>query len=183
MKDLKFSTVVYALKSALIGALFFIVPHVIAQEIPTTVTPLDWTDTTYMKQQRERVNRLTSDQLGTPIRGNTSDLVTLQRVIDKKLIKRTDKLALQALGIVLGDVFLLKEPELEWKVYEDNYGRSRALCIKKTQDCLFPATMLSRRMKAGLLPNVNKVFIEALDLIATHLPPLPYGVKRTYTAD
>lgn len=184
MKDLIFSNSTFMLKSALIGAIFLISSLCSAAPFdPLTVTLPDGTDIDYMAKQRASVNRLAIDHLGTPIRGNIGDLATLQRIIDETLIKSNDKLTLQALGVVLGDAFMLKEPTLSWKIYEDKRGRSRALCIRQTQDCLFPITMLSRRMKAGLTPNVKKIFVEALYLISTKLPELPYGVKRKYTAD
>jgi hypothetical protein len=139
-----------------------------------------WTDNSYLAKQRARVDRLTRENIGTPIRGDKTDLTTLQRVVDRELVASDDKLTLQALGVVLADVMLKAEPELAWKIYEDRRGRSRALCIKGTQDCLFPITMLSRRMKVGLKPDVKKVYVEAMALVAAQLPELPYGEQRQY---
>ncbi len=163
--------------------LLILAPVTFSAPAPLIISPLDWMDNTYMTDQRARVDQLTRNKLGTPIRGNKADLLTLQRVIDGGLIKANDKQTLQALGVILGDVFLITEPLLEWKVYEDKAGRSRALCVKQTEDCLFPITMLSRRMKFKLVPNVNKVFLEALDLLKPHLPEPPYGAIREYTVD
>ena len=53
-------------------------------------------------------------------------------------------------------------------------GRSRALCVKQTSSCLFPVTMLSRRMKVGTKPDVKKIYNEAILLMQKHLPKLPY---------
>ena len=144
------------------------------------IEDLSWTDSSYLAKQRARVDRLTRENTGTPIRGDKTDLNTLQRVVDRELVANDDKLTLQALGVVLADVMLTAEPALEWKIYEDKRGRSRALCIKDTQDCLFPVTMLSRRMKVGLKPDVKKVYVEAMDLVGAQLPPLPYGETREY---
>lgn len=144
------------------------------------VEDLSWTDNSYLAKQRARVDRLTRENIGTPIRGDKTDLTTLQRVVNRELVASDDKLTLQALGVVLADVMLKAEPALAWKIYEDRRGRSRALCIKDTQDCLFPITMLSRRMKVGLKPDVKKVYVEAMQLVGAQLPDLPYGEKREY---
>ncbi|MDO3382191.1 DUF3806 domain-containing protein [Gilvimarinus algae] len=168
---------------ALIALLVFCSASTLAQEpsATVTITDLSWTDESFLSNQRARVDRLTKEQLGTPLRGDKTDLSTLQRIVDRELIGASDTLALQALGVVLGDAMIVAEPELEWKVYEDKLGRSRALCAASVNECLFPVTMLSRRMAAGLKPDVKKVYVEALELIAESLPELPYGGERQYT--
>lgn len=144
-----------------------------AQE--ATVSDFAWMDRNHMAQQVESIEKLTRTKFGTPIRENKSDLDTLQRIIDRDLIDRDDQLKLQALGAVLGNVMASEVEELEWKVYEDQLGRSRALCVEGTRQCLFPITMLSRRMEAGLKPNVERVYNEAMELVDPYLPEDPYG--------
>ncbi|UTF60455.1 DUF3806 domain-containing protein [Gilvimarinus sp. DA14] len=147
-----------------------------------TISDLSWTDESFLSQQRARIDRLARENLGSQIRGDKSDLSTLQRIIDRELVKKDDTITQQALGVVLGDVMLKDEQELTWKVYEDKVGRSRALCAMSVEECLFPVTMLSRRMRVGLKPDVKKVYVEALELIAESLPKLPYGEVREYKA-
>ncbi len=142
-----------------------------------TITGLNWSDEGHLASQRAQVDELTRRHLGTPIRGDISDLNTLQRIIDRELVDKNDKQMQQAMGVVLGDVFRLEEPTLSWKIYEDELGRTRALCVP-ADECLFPVTMLSRRMAVGLKPDVKKVFTEALDMIEAYLPELPYGAER-----
>lgn len=142
-----------------------------------TITDLSWSDESHLATQRARVDELSRRHLGTPIRGELSDLNTLQRLIDRELVEKDDAQMQQAMGVVLGNVFILEEPTLSWQIYEDDLGRTRALCIP-AEECLFPVTMLSRRMAAGLKPNVKKIFTEALDLLEPHLPELPYGAER-----
>lgn len=155
-----------------------------AQTTDTTtpqIRDLSWTDESFLNTQRKRIARLAAEKIGLPIRGTQDDLATLQRIIDRELISQSDISMQQALGVVLGDVMLHAEPELTWKVYEDEKGHSRALCAKSVNECLFPVTMLSRRMKVGLKPDVKKIYLDALYLIAESLPPLPYGGKREYS--
>ncbi|WP_347329529.1 DUF3806 domain-containing protein [Marinimicrobium locisalis] len=144
-----------------------------AQE--ATVSDFAWMDRNHMAQQVESIEKLARTKLGTPIRENKSDLNTLQRIIDRELIDREETLKLQALGAVLGNVMASEVDELEWKVYEDALGRSRALCIEDTRQCLFPITMLSRRMEAGIKPDVERVYNEAMELVEPYLPKAPYG--------
>lgn len=131
-------------------------------------------DHNHMQQQMQSIETVVQMRMGTRLRGDTSDLNTLQTIVDRGLIEQDDMLRLQALGAVLGNVMEAEVEQLRWKVYEDEQGRSRALCLANTQHCLFPVTMLSRRMAVGLKPNVQEVYDNALELIAPHLPQKPY---------
>lgn len=148
-------------------------PWALAEE--ATIDDLAWMDRNHMAQQIKRVDDLARTRVGSQVREDMSDLDTLQRIIDRDLIERDDRLTMQALGAVMGNVMATEVEELEWKVYEDDQGRSRALCVEGTRECLFPITMLSRRMEAGLKPNVRKVYKEALEMIEPHLPEAPYS--------
>ncbi len=156
--------------------------NVVNKQAPTIETKkeiqikeLGWMDKNRMDQETTKINELTQTKLGTPLRRDLSDLSTLQRIVDKELVA-TDNFELQqAMGVVLGNVMLADFPNtLEWKIYEDELGRSRALCARKTNDCLFPVTMLSRRMEVGTKPNVRKIYDDALLRLEKHLPKLPY---------
>ncbi len=144
----------------------------------TPIEDLSWMDENYMQQQREKIEALVQTKLGSRLRGDRSDLETLQQIVDRGLIERDDTLRLQALGVVLGDVMKTEAPKLQWKIYEDSKGRSRALCVENTEECLFPVTMLSRRMEVGLNPDVSHVYDQALELIDPYLPEMPYGASR-----
>ena len=171
------------LSSGILLILACLSPWATAQIEPKapSISELSGTDGSFLQQQRERVDRLTREQLGTPIRGNKTDLNALQRIIDRDLVAQDDKLMQQALGVILADVMLTDEPALAWKIYEDRRGRSRALCVTGIQECLFPVTMLSRRMAVGLKPDVKKIYVEAMTLMGEQLPELPYGAERKYT--
>lgn len=139
------------------------------------ITALGWMDQNWMEQATTQINELAQSKTGSPLRGDLSDLNTLQRIINDELIAIDDHESQQALGIVLGNVMLADFPTtFEWKVYEDDIGRSRALCVKKTSACLFPVTMLSRRMEVGTKPDVKKVYNDAILLMQKYLPKLPY---------
>jgi hypothetical protein len=114
------------------------------------INDLGLNDQNFLERQREKIDRIARLQLGSQLRGDLRDLTVLQQIIDRKLIPTTNTEDLQALGAVLGEVMRADVPSLEWKIYEDKIGRSRALCARGTQECLFPITMLSRRIEVGL---------------------------------
>jgi len=132
-------------------------------------------DRLYMERQVDSIDEMARTRLGTQVRGNLSDLDLIQSIINRDMIKQNDTEALQALGAVMGRVLVADLPSLEWKIYIDAVGRSRALCVKGTEHCLFPITMLSRRMETGLKPDAHKVYEDAIGLIEEHLPHAPYG--------
>jgi len=141
------------------------------------VEELNWFDKNHLNEQVEKIDEMTRIGLGLQVHGDERDIQTLQRVIHRGLIEKDDELMQQALGVVLGNV-MVNELGLEWKHYVDRYGRSRAACVPETQQCLFPVTMLSRRMKVGLMPNVDKIYTEATALIVHLLPKSPYHVDE-----
>ena len=142
---------------------------------PIQINDFGWADHNYLEKQIASIDEIARKQLGTEVRNNLGDLELLQRIVDNNLISRNDTLALQALGAVLGSVMSANIPALQWRIYEDALGRSRALCVQDTRECLFPMTMLSRRMEKGLKPDVDKVYEDAIELVSAFLPHYPYG--------
>lgn len=138
------------------------------------ISDLNWVNNTFLSNQRNTIDELSRRHFGAQIRGDKSDLHTLQRLIDKQVIKRDDSATLQALGVVLGDVYVSENKNLHWQLLEDELGPSHVVCIKNTQHCLFPVTMLSRRIEVGLNPKVEKVYQDGLDSIKDYLPKLPF---------
>lgn len=139
------------------------------------ISDFSWMDRNHMAQQVKKVDDLARQGVGSQIREDKSDLDTLQRIVDRDLVAQDNPLLMQAMGAVLGNVMAGEVKELEWKIYEDNRGRSRALCVEGTDDCLFPITMLSRRMEVGLKPDVHKIYRDALEMVEPLLPEMPYG--------
>ena len=140
------------------------------------ITELSWMDKSKMEKEISSLSDLTQTKLGTSIRNDLGDLTTMQRLIDKSLVAEKDYSTQQAMGLALGNIILADFPNtFDWKIYEDDVGLSRALCVKETSDCLFPITMLSRRMEVGSKPDVKKIHTDAIQLMEKYLPTLPYG--------
>jgi hypothetical protein len=148
-----------------------------AQYKAPSIAELGWGDKRHIKTQRLTIDDIARTQLGTEVHGDKSDLVLLQRIIHKGLIKKSQRLELQAMGVVLAEV-LQNELGLVWQIYEDSVGRSRALCVAGTLDCLYPMTMLSRRIEVGLVPNVQEIYDYAVATITPFIPKTDvYGEK------
>lgn len=140
------------------------------------VEAFGWSDTRHIEKQVERIDGLTRKHFGQPVRGDKSDIALLQRIVYQGLIDKSDTMSLQALGAVLGNVFA-QHNELNWRTYEDKYGKSRAVCVRDTQECLFVVTMLSRRMEVGILVNVQDVYDNAMEMVSPLLTKAPYSVQ------
>ena len=142
-----------------------------SSDLELNIEPLTSIDKQFMSDQRQRVEQL-ANRLGRNLSGNEDrDIDTLQRIIDERLIANDDRLSLQAMGVVLGDL-LADRLDMTWVVYRDRTGRSRALRYRETDVYLFPITMISRRQEARSDRSVRSIYDEA---VKTTLPRVPGG--------
>ncbi|WGO96582.1 DUF3806 domain-containing protein [Saccharophagus degradans] len=139
------------------------------------VDPMAWINENYLSQQRTRINEILRDNYARSFRGGVADFRLLQRLIDEQVIPKTDTQSLQAMGVILGDIYVSQVEGLEWGVYEDELGRSHAVCAVNTKECLFVTTMLSRRIEVGVKPNVKRVYDKGLMQIKPFLPKRPFS--------
>lgn len=138
------------------------------------IEELRWVDNGYLERQRNLIDEIGRAEFGVRVRKNISDLRLLQRIMDEDLINQTQKVQQQAMGVVLGDIYV-NELGLEWRVYRDEEGKSRAVCLPNTSHCLFPITMISKRASLGAKPNIRALYEHGISLIEDHLPKLPYS--------
>ena len=135
----------------------------------TQISPFGQGDHRQLRNQRDSVNALCQRYLGRRLSGNkTRDLDTLQTLLDRDVIRAGQTLELQAMGVVLGDL-MAAEHRLKWVIYSDEHGRSRALQMDDRQVFLFPITMISRRVDAGLEVDIAKLYETAVDEIRADL--------------
>lgn len=144
-----------------------------AQLLEKRITPLSALDRQYMDQQRQLINELTLRNFGGRCCRREADLDHLQRLLDDRIVTGEQTEELQAMGIVMGDL-LAAELDLEWVVYEDAKGRSRALRLDETDNFLFPVTMISRRREAGDRTPVQEIYRKAVEAMEAARPPLPF---------
>ena len=159
------------LKSGLLSLLITLSASAFAE---VTIGQLGYLDRGYMDQQRESLGELAALKLGRKLRGERSnDLAILQALLDQGLVRNDQMQELQAMGIIMGDL-LAEELDMDWVIYEDKVGRTRALRYKKTDNYLFPATMVSRRRTVGNTTPVTEIYQRAYDIIAPLRQPLPF---------
>jgi len=139
------------------------------------VDKMQWINENYLQKQRVHINDIARDKFAKFFHGNIGDMRLLQRFVNSQVLDKTDKQSLQALGVILGDIYTQKNKHLKWAVYEDELGRTHAVCIENTKQCLFVMTMLSRRMEVGLKPNVQTLFDENFNEIKGYLPKRAYN--------
>jgi hypothetical protein len=142
-----------------------------------TIDELRWVDNGFLERQRTVIDEIGRSNFGTRVRKDTSDLRLLQRILDEDLVNQTQIVELQAMGVVLGDVYV-KELGLEWKVYLDQDGKSRAVCLPKTTHCLFPVTMISKRATLGVKPNIQELYKKGVSIMSPYLPKVPYSSDK-----
>ena len=148
-------------------------PTASAQPEEVIVSDLTPLDLQYMDRQRELVDELSRLNLGSSCCDSRADLPLLQRMLDDNVVRSDQRLELQAMGIVMGDI-LAAELDMQWVIYEDQYGRSRALRLGDTDNYLFPVTMISRRREAANMESVEFIYDKAYSSIEARLPPRPY---------
>lgn len=139
------------------------------------VEPMQWINNNYLEIQRKHIDELARDNFAKRFKGTKADLSLLQRFADRKVIDRDDKKSLQALGVILGDIFVSEYAPLEWAVFEDELGKSHAVCVKETTECLFVTTMLSRRMEVGSVPDIRKIYKNNYENIKQFFPKRAYN--------
>ena len=123
-------------------------------ELPSLV------DSQFRKEQFNIIDELARQNFGGQLNGTKkNDLSILQRLLDEKCISENHENHFQAMGFVLGQI-LKQEYKLDWVIYIDRLGRSRALRLLGIDEFIFPITQISRRARAGLTVDVAKVYQE-----------------------
>jgi hypothetical protein len=159
--------------TSIVSALLICAPLSVAQppDFEVVIEPLTLIDRQFMTAQRERVEQL-ANRLGRGLTTNIDrDLDTLQRILDDRMVPSDDTLTLQAMGLVFGDL-LGQRLDMDWVVYRDRKGRSRALRYREIDIFLFPITMISRRQEAGSDRRLKSLFEE---IVVDTRPQLPGG--------
>jgi hypothetical protein len=113
-----------------------------------------------LANMRKASKELIQRKLGIlSINGTKSDLTAMQSMINRRMVRLDDVIVWQNLGVLFGDV-LAREFNMIWVIYEDDLGPSKALRWRKTDNFLFPVTMLSKRAKYGEEINLKQILDE-----------------------
>jgi len=146
-----------------LGLMLIQLPLLAESALTESLSPIDLE---YMQQQRDFIDETARLHMGTRLTGEkNNDLKLLQALLDRQLIALDNTRGLQAMGVVLGDI-LKNEESLNWIIYIDKYGRSRALAIPGQDEVVFPITMISRRAEVGNQVDVFEVYKKARAAVA-----------------
>ena len=141
-----------------------LLPALAAAENFKTEAPSEM-DRRFMETQIDALEEIARIKLGRQFNGTRdNDLIVMQRLLDQGLVKADETARLQGMGMILGEI-LRKEKGLYWTIYIDKLGRSRALEIPGKREFVFPVTMISRRVEAGVDVNVRQVYTNAIEII------------------
>ncbi len=133
------------------------------------ISALEPGDERKLAAQRRAIDALAASTLGRHLSGTRdNDLDILQALLNKNIVSHQDSYLLQAMGVVLGDIYA-HEFGMHWVVYADEKGKSRALQLGTSNDALFPITMISRRAEAGAHVDVRAVYDKGAGIIKAAL--------------
>lgn len=160
---------------ALAGLLLCLALPAHATDLHSRVEPLSELDLTFMQQQRQLIRDIAGQHLGRYFNGELdNDLALLQELLDRRVVQGSQTRELQAMGLVMGD-HLQQELDLNWVVYVDKVGRTRALRFREGDHYLFPMTMIARRREVGNEEPVIAIYARARDKMLRSIPANPFG--------
>lgn len=138
----------------------------LSQAQPLRTDALSPLDKQHMDTAVGELESLARVKLGRSFSGDQQrDLELIQALLDRHLVDKDDIELLQAMGIVMGRL-LQQEHNLEWVVYVDKVGRSRALEVPMKEEYLFPVTQISSRVQAGAEVDVQSVYSKLEEEVA-----------------
>ena len=103
------------------------------------------------------VERLVEEAYRVPLTTEPTALGLLQRLLDEDVVSR-DPYALQCLGAVLGRIMVATIPGLDWILIEDDNGKDMCLRYADTSLCIFPLTMISKRLERGEVADIAGLY-------------------------
>ncbi|MCQ4145335.1 DUF3806 domain-containing protein [Vogesella sp. AC12] len=128
------------------------------------LSPLNAQDIAALNAQRQLIQHFqsTRDLLEkyTTVAGK---LGTLRSLLDVRQFQPEQTYELQAMGVVLGDVFV-QDMGFEWVMVSDEYGRDPALQYRNSSILLFPLTMISKRIESGEAVDVFALYNGIADI-------------------
>jgi Domain of unknown function (DUF3806) len=96
--------------------------------------------------------------LGSKLTGSRADLTLIQQLLDAGTVEREATYTLQALGLAFGKIFIQENPDYDWWMVQDEYGRDPAIRYKQSSLLAYPKTMISTRIEDGEPVEVTELF-------------------------
>jgi hypothetical protein len=94
---------------------------------------------------------------GARLRGTTTDLALLQRLLDDRWPGSDREIMLRCTSAAFGNV-LSQDPDLGWVVVDDRAGRDLGLQSRTSSLVVFSLTMISKRVQDGEAVDLRKLY-------------------------
>jgi len=136
--------------------------------VPQVIVAPSAEDIDRIAKQLLHADSLVTSAAGVGLSGAIDDLTLIQQTLESGIVGREDTYSLQALGISLGKVLVNLNPEYDWWIVEDEYGRDPAIRYKHTSLLAFPQTMISKRVEDGQpfsVPSLYRTVLRELEVI------------------
>lgn len=128
------------------------------------LSPLNAQDIAALNAQRQLIQHYQSTRdLLEKYPTVAGKLGTLRSLLDVRQFQPEQTYELQAMGVVLGDVFV-QDMGFEWVMVSDEYGRDPALQYRNSSILLFPLTMISKRIESGEAVDVFALYNGIADI-------------------
>ena len=98
------------------------------------------------------------DILHADLNGMKDDLCLIQRVLDSGVIDPESEYTIQALGLAFGKVFVNCEPDYDWWMISDEYGRDPAIRYLQSTLTFHPQDILLKRIEQGEKVDVSALY-------------------------
>lgn len=118
----------------------------------------DESEANWLARTRAWVDARSREVAGEGLDGGLGDLARLNAILGSGRFGPEDTVALQALGLALGEVLASEFDGFAWWTVEDNYGRDPCLRYLETSLVLFPRTMISKRVEDGEEVDVARLY-------------------------
>ena len=131
-----------------------------------TFRPLPIESQQHLDRQRAYVATLVETYMpGQKLAKTKADFAIIQKVIDLKIIPKSNAWELQSLGVVFGDALASTVPGLAWSEVTDEYGTDPTLRYKQTSVQINVLTMISKRVEDGESVDISHMALWLQDFI------------------
>lgn len=106
-----------------------------------------------------------TELLNARLDGSKQDLVLLQRAIDSGAVEPESEYTLRSFGLALGRVFVNAEPDYDWWMVNDDYGRDPAIRYLQSSLTIHPEDLILKRVEQGEAVDVVALYDDLLAML------------------
>lgn len=115
-------------------------------------------DTKELASRWVSINNLIKEEYEYELNQSLDDLNYCQKVIDNHLIDLNNGYAVECIGVAFGRVLANNNPDLDWWIVEDEFGRDTTIRYKNTSLRFNVIHMIKKRLMEGVMVNLNDMY-------------------------